>query len=82
MIGVHWFRKALRLKDNLALKVAIEKSELLLPIVILDPYFFNPEKISNNRMDMFLQNLNDLDLQLKENNLRLIIFYGTPVDVF
>jgi len=82
MIGIHWFRKGLRLKDNPALKVAIQKSELLLPIVILDPFFFDPSKISNNRMDMFLQTLNDLDIQLKENNLRLVIFYGKPLEVF
>jgi len=62
MVAIHWFRKGLRLRDNAPLKIAIQKSDLILPIVILDPYFFDSHKISNNRMDMFLQTLNDLDL--------------------
>jgi deoxyribodipyrimidine photolyase len=54
MINIHWFRKGLRLHDNISLKLALNEKNMILPMVIIDPWFINIDKVSINRMDMFL----------------------------
>ena len=58
MAGV-WFRKALRLHDNLALSHAVSHGDLVFPIFILDPYF-DHSKIGVNRFQFLLESLSDL----------------------
>lgn len=77
MASVHWFRKGLRLHDNEALNLAIQKNKRLIPLVIIDPWFINRSKVGDNRMAMFLDSLRDLEQQLKSNGLGLLVCLGT-----
>ena len=75
---IHWFRKGLRLHDNPALFV---KTELLLPIFILNPHYVN-SAIASNRWLFFLECLYDLNSNLKSLHSKLHVFRGGHVEVF
>ncbi|RNA42711.1 6-4 photolyase [Brachionus plicatilis] len=79
---IYWFRKALRLHDNPSLMHAIQKSQYIYPIFILDPWFVQKAKVGPNRWRFLLQSLNDLNEQLIRKNSRLILIRGNPSAVF
>lgn len=69
--AIVWFRKGLRLHDNLALQKALEaKPKHLYPVFCLDPWFLNPEKVGAVRLRFLLQSLRDLDKSLRALNSR------------
>lgn len=80
-ISIVWFRKCLRVHDNVPLFKAASNSLKILPIFILDPNFkqFN---IGKNRWRFLFESLEDLDANLKAKGSRLFIFRGTPQEVF
>ena len=47
--GIYWFRKALRLHDNVGLLRAVESCAHLIPLYILDLHQLNPQKWGPNR---------------------------------
>lgn len=48
-MSIVWFRKGLRLHDNLPLITAINKKEPILPLFILDPNFIKFGRCGINR---------------------------------
>ena len=80
--SIYWFRKALRLHDNPALVHALENSERVYPIFILDPWFVQNARVGPNRWRFLIQTLNDLNSRLLELNSRLILVRGLPSAVF
>lgn len=80
-IGVHWFRKALRIHDNPALARAAAECSTLYPIFVLDDWFADPAKICANRYQFLLECLTNLDENLRKVNSRLLVLRGKPGDV-
>jgi hypothetical protein len=69
--AILWFRKGLRLHDNLALQKALEhQPKELYPVFCLDPWFLDPNKVGAVRLRFLLQSLRDLDLNLRKLNSR------------
>lgn len=92
MASVLWFRKALRLHDNVALHECLQraagqagaaagKPAQLLPIFVLDPWFVASGAVGAHRMQFLLESLRDLDSQLRALNSRLLVFRGNPLEV-
>jgi len=76
-----WFRKCLRLHDNIALAKAAETHDDVVPFFIIDPSF-DKQKIGVNRFHFLLESLRDLDEQLrKKYKSRLLVFHGKPAKV-
>jgi len=74
---IHWFRKGLRLHDNEALLHAIQSSDVLFCVYILDiDWIKKNEKIGSNRMGFILECLKDLDQTLKSYGTRLFVLQG------
>ena len=72
---IWWIRRDLRLADNLTLQTALESKQIL-PVFILDPYFFGK---TNNRRNQFLTNaLQALDDDLRKRGSYLVIRRGKP----
>ena len=72
---IHWFRKGLRVHDNLALRNAIEicleNHDLQLrPIFVLDPGIIKFLKVGANRWRFLQETLEDLNENLKKLNTR------------
>eukprot|EP00186_Timspurckia_oligopyrenoides_P000999 CAMPEP_0182450686 /NCGR_PEP_ID=MMETSP1172-20130603/42934_1 /TAXON_ID=708627 /ORGANISM="Timspurckia oligopyrenoides, Strain CCMP3278" /LENGTH=541 /DNA_ID=CAMNT_0024648381 /DNA_START=39 /DNA_END=1664 /DNA_ORIENTATION=+ len=82
---VVWFRKGLRIHDNLALasavKYATQSKSTILPVFTLDPYFLDPEKVGAVRLSFLLESLCDLDLNLKKFGSALLLLKGSPDSV-
>uniref|UniRef100_A0A182NGQ8 Photolyase/cryptochrome alpha/beta domain-containing protein n=1 Tax=Anopheles dirus TaxID=7168 RepID=A0A182NGQ8_9DIPT len=85
---VHWFRKGLRIHDNPALSVAVDKVRenpakyCLRPIFVLDPGIRKWLRVGPNRWRFLQQTLANLDENLRSINSRLYVVRGNPVDLF
>lgn len=79
-VGLHWFRKNLRLHDNPALCEAIKGSSSFLGVYILPP-FIPDGNISANRWNFLIECLEDLDNGLKSLGSQLLVIQGYPAQV-
>ena len=79
-VGLHWFRKALRLHDNAALLKAAESSSLI-ALYILDTDELDPKKVGVNRLGFLLDSLKNLDENLQNKVSRLFVTKGRPLDI-
>lgn len=78
-----WFRgKDLRLSDHEPLRDAVESGEVI-PLFVLDPYFFAPERACElpHRMQFLLESLQSLAESLLQRGSRLILVAGRSVEV-
>ena len=82
-ISVFWFRRDLRLHDNVGLLHALDSKYPVLPIFIFDPVIL--DKLENKK-DARVQFIYDQVLKLKstleEHGSTLMIFMDKPKDVF
>lgn len=83
MRSLVWFRgKDLRLADHGPLVEAVRTGEVL-PLFVLDPFFFAPERAIDlsHRMQLLLEGLADLEKALRARGSRLLIAKGRSVEV-
>jgi len=82
-ISVFWFRRDLRLDDNVGLYYALKENTSVLPIFIFDTNILNQlEDKTDRRVDFIHQALHALQLELENLDSSLQIFYGTPIEAF
>ena len=77
---IWWIRRDIRLFDNAALNAAIQNSDHLIPLFIVEPELM--EKAAPKRRSFLLNALTDLDQQLKSLGSHLIIRQGPGLNVF
>jgi deoxyribodipyrimidine photo-lyase len=83
MTSLGWFRgKDLRVSDHASLRDAAHAGELI-PLFVLDPYFFEPSRAAElpHRMQFLIQSLQSLEQNLAQRGSRLILAYGKSVEV-
>jgi deoxyribodipyrimidine photo-lyase len=71
-----WFRRDLRLQDNLALIKSVEESNFLVPI-----YIFEEQEHGSANKWWLHHSLVALEESLRDIGLPLLIFAGNPVDI-
>jgi deoxyribodipyrimidine photo-lyase len=81
--NIVWFRNDLRLGDNEALNSAIDNSDEIIPIYIIDDRQFQKDihgfpKTGLHRKKFLLQSLKDLSKALKRKGANLMILKGHP----
>ena len=82
-INIFWFRRDLRLEDNVGLFHALSENENVLPIFIFDKNILDQsEDKADRRVDFIHQTLTRLQNELVEKGKSLWVNYGTPVEVF
>jgi len=81
-ISIFWFRRDLRLYDNVALYNALQSEEKILPIFIFDINIL--EKIPKNdaRISFIHKELNTMNEHLKSFEAGINMFHGNPKEVF
>ena len=81
-ISIFWFRRDLRLHDNVALYNALQSEEKILPIFIFDINIL--EKIPKNdaRISFIHKELNTMNEHLKSFEAGINMFHGNPKEVF
>jgi deoxyribodipyrimidine photo-lyase len=78
-----WFRgKDLRVADHLPLHAALRGDELI-PLFVLDPYFFAPERAGPiaHRIQFLLESLDELRAGIEALGSRLVVAEGKSVEV-
>jgi len=79
-ISIWWIRRDIRLQDNHALISAVENSDQLIPLFILEPQLM--VDAAPKRRAFLLQALSDLDQQLQMLGTRLILRQGPARSAF
>ena len=82
-VSIFWFRRDLRLKDNVGLANALKGSSSVLPIFIFDPTILDQlEDKTDRRVDYIQQVLLDINQQLEKKGASLRCFYTNPIQAF
>lgn len=77
--ALHWFRRDLRIKDNIGLYNCQKKSANISAIFIYDQNILSSLDDKNDqRVEFLYQSLKDLGGQLREKGISLFTFYGDP----
>ncbi|MCG1037699.1 cryptochrome/photolyase family protein [Polaribacter sargassicola] len=81
-IAVFWFRRDLRIDDNVAFYKALTSGFSVLPIFIFDTKIIDSLPKDDARITFIYQTLKDLDYQFKNNDGSLYIQKGTTLEVW
>lgn len=79
---IFWFRRDLRLDDNVGLFHALNSGEEVLPIFIFDEAILSQLPKDDARVIFIHERLTIIQDQLKEIGKSLAVFHGKPLDIF
>ncbi len=78
---IRWFRRDLRLQDNLALHEAIASGHPVIPLFIFDSAILTSPRTGAPRLAFMLKALEVLNRALKDAGSQLVIRHGNPKDI-
>lgn len=81
-MNLFWFRRDLRLEDNVGLFHALKSNEEVLPIFIFDETILSQLPKDDARVTFIHQQLEDIQNQLQAVGKSLAVFFGKPIEVF
>ncbi|MBA6152422.1 cryptochrome/photolyase family protein [Gelidibacter maritimus] len=82
-INIFWFRRDLRLDDNIGFYEALTSEHPVLPIFIFDPEILDDLPKTDARVNFIFDSLQKMRTNLKnEDGSSLAIYYGKPLEVF
>ena len=82
-VSIFWFRRDLRLDDNVALYEALSSGHPVLPIFIFDPNILLELAVNDARVSFIHHSLSEINSLLQSNFQRsLAIYYDQPYNVF
>ena len=82
-INIFWFRRDLRLDDNIGLYQALSEKHPVLPIFIFDTEILDNLPEDDARVTFIFETLQELRKTLQEeHDSSLAIYYGKPMDIY
>jgi deoxyribodipyrimidine photo-lyase len=81
-MNLFWFRRDLRLDDNVGLFHALQNGESVLPIFIFDQDILSQLPKDDARVTFIHQQLEKIQKQLQIDGKSLAVFYGKPFEIF
>lgn len=81
-MNIFWFRRDLRLEDNVALFHALNNMEKVLPIFIFDKNILSQLPKDDARVTFIYQQLTNIQHKLQSLEKSLAVFYGNPFEIF
>lgn len=81
-MNIFWFRRDLRLEDNIGLFHALKDEEEVLPIFIFDDFILSQLPKDDARVTFIHQLLSKIQSKLEEKGKSLAIFHGKPKEIF
>jgi deoxyribodipyrimidine photo-lyase len=73
---IHWFRRDLRISDNVALSEAPRRAERVVPVFIFEDAFLTGPDVGAARLAFLIQSVEDLRKNLRELGHELIVRCG------
>ena len=82
-VTIFWFRRDLRLNDNVGLYEALRGDHTVLPIFIFDSDILEKLPEDDARVTFIHDTLQNIQSTLKEeHNSSIAMFHGKPIDIF
>jgi len=81
-IAVFWFRRDLRLDDNVGLLEALKGEVPVLPIFIFDSEILDDLPKNDARINFIFDKLQEMRKELQEKGSSLAMYHGKPSDIF
>lgn len=79
---IFWFRRDLRLEDNVGLFHSLVENENILPIFIFDKNILSQLEVNDARVSFIHQLLSKIQKKLQHQGKSLAVFFDTPLAVF
>ncbi|WP_320663968.1 cryptochrome/photolyase family protein [Prochlorococcus sp. MIT 1223] len=76
-----WHRKDLRIRDNIGLLKAAEKTKSITGVYVFDQKIFNPSTMSTSRAWFILESLKELQQSWRKAGSELLLLKGDPIKV-
>jgi deoxyribodipyrimidine photo-lyase len=76
-----WFRRDLRLTDNEIVTLASADGAAVLPLFIIDPWFYTWADVGKGRVRFLFESLPNLDYNLHKLGSKLYLFEGNSTDI-
>lgn len=80
-VVIHWFRRDLRLTDNLALEAACASGARVVPLFVFDPAILRSPRTGAPRLAFMLRALHALDASLRRQGSSLLVRHRDPAEV-
>ena len=77
-----WFRRDLRLDDNVGLYHAMKNETKLVPVFIFDSDILDRLPKEDPRVCFLHEQIEELNQQLAETNKKIHVYHGKPIDIF
>ena len=81
-ILLFWFRRDLRLDDNVGLYHALQNESKVLPVFIFDTDILSRLPKDDARVSFLFQQIEDMNSQLTQSKTKFHVFCVKPVNVF
>ncbi|MBD3639309.1 MAG: deoxyribodipyrimidine photo-lyase [Crocinitomicaceae bacterium] len=81
-VSVFWFRRDLRLEDNVGLHHALKSGMPIVPIFIFDENILDDLPVDDPRVNFIYDELKEIHIRLQRFDSGLHIFYGQPIDIW
>lgn len=81
-MNIFWFRRDLRLEDNVGLFHALNSGQEVLPIFIFDETILSLLQKNDARVTFIHQQLEKIQNQLQTIGKSLAVFHGKPIEIF
>ena len=82
-VAIFWFRRDLRLEDNVGLTAALKSGYTILPIFIFDKQILDKLPKEDPRVDFIFETLQNMRQELREGFASSIaMYYDTPEKIF
>lgn len=81
-VSIFWFRRDLRLDDNVGLLESLKGDHRVLPIFIFDSEILEKLPEDDARVTFIFYTLQDMRKELQEVDSSLAMYHGKPIDIF
>mgnify|MGYP005818915321 CR=1 FL=1 len=80
-LNVFWFRRDLRLEDNVGFSKALQGKFPVMPIFIFDSEILNELPRNDARVSFIFESVTKLHIQLQTLGSGLAVYYGKPMEI-
>lgn len=81
-VNIFWYRRDLRLKDNVGLSKALQGKHPVLPVFIFDENILKELPRNDARLHFIYDRLKKIDAELKKNGSSVKTYHGKPKEVW